>query len=56
MLSKEKEDTYNTLTPICCKYCKFITYIEFDMELHLFETHNIRSHVVVFFLSLSSYT
>jgi hypothetical protein len=39
------EDTYVTLTPIACKFCgpptKFVTYIEFDLVLHLHEIHGI---------------
>ena len=39
------------LEPICCKYCAhhtdFITYIQFDLELHLYETHNIRSDLTM---------
>jgi hypothetical protein len=34
------------LRPIVCTLCdngKYITYIEFDLELHLFTDHNIRS-------------
>ncbi|MGA9153703.1 MAG: hypothetical protein WBZ36_24235 [Candidatus Nitrosopolaris sp.] len=43
-IEKEKEDTCNTLTPIACKYCDhYTTYIIWDMELHLFETHDIRA-------------
>jgi hypothetical protein len=31
-----------TLTPIACKFCeKFVTYIEFDLVLHLSEAHHI---------------
>lgn len=33
-----------SLIPICCKYCqRYTTYISFDMELHLFEIHGLRS-------------
>jgi hypothetical protein len=35
--------TENSLRPVACVFCKFITYIEFDLELHLYENHNIRS-------------
>lgn len=36
--------TENPLRPIVCAFCsKYVTYIEFDLELHLYETHNIRS-------------
>lgn len=38
-------DTYNILAPIACKFCepptKFVTYIEFDLVLHLHEVHGI---------------
>ena len=46
----EEEDVYkNTLTPIACKFCesRYATYIEFDMELHLFEAHGIRSNYTI---------
>lgn len=34
----------NSLKPIVCVYCtKFITFIEFDMEQHLFENHHVFS-------------
>lgn len=44
--SEEYTYTYNTLAPIACKFCdphtKFVTYIEFDLVLHLHEVHGIR--------------
>jgi hypothetical protein len=37
--------TTNTLILIVCKYCKFdfVTYTDFEMELHHSLTHGIRS-------------
>jgi hypothetical protein len=36
--------TENSLKPIACTFCsKYVTYIQFDLELHLYEIHNIRS-------------
>lgn len=33
----------NILTPIACKYCEYITFIEFD----LYEAHNIRGNKMI---------
>jgi hypothetical protein len=34
-------------TPIVCRFCnpsvRFMSFIEFDMELHMFIDHNIKS-------------
>lgn len=48
-LGVKEEDISNALIPIARKYCKsytdFVTYIAFDIELHLLETYGIRSNV-----------
>jgi hypothetical protein len=33
--------TIEGMTPLICIFCKYMTYIEFDLDLHLYQNHRM---------------